>query len=621
MAVQGFTGLETGDLSAVTVVSGTYTVVTDQVIGGNYSLKHTVTGAATPKVTIFSGLTASSVWARTWIRVHVTTPPTIQATNGSAVNGLLLFTTNSASWAAWISPVFNTNGTVALRCLRGLGAGTQVGSDIPIGVDTWYFVELKLICSNTSGTVEFRVNGVIQGTVSGVQTSTAGGTVVSINVQGGVSALNSLVAQVWWDNLSWSNSAYPGPGYCIARQGIAGTPTYNAWTKNGAATAALCWSDTPFNTATNCSSSTNSVAQTMLTASFSSAGTGQEGSGIIGATDVINACKAACIIKTTAGGSDVPSIRRRLNGADTDTSVTIALTTADAYSDSGVWIDTLVNLNSAEIGIVNGSGGSGTNTVEDMWIMVDYTPSPQISGTVSTSSQTLTPTSAVIVALSRTITTTSQAVSAAIVLAVSRVISTVNQAVSPSVSTILTLSRELVSSMLSVGSLISASISVTGAVSTISQIVSAAAMNVSLTVIEEINTEFQTISSAISIVSATLTGTISTARQAISVISLEVGGPLTLFLNESIELLTTLTSGNFSILVPVVSTISTINQAISSSFRAVFSVTATISTASITISGAAGRVITRILRLAGALLGIIPVRFTAPILPDDKDSN
>ena len=60
----------------------------------------------------------------------------------------------------------------------------------------------------------------------------------------------------------------------------------------------------------------------------------------------------------------------------TNVDTTKILTTSDKYYDDGIWIATLDQLNSAEIGgVKSGRAGGQTMTIEDCWLMVDYNPS------------------------------------------------------------------------------------------------------------------------------------------------------------------------------------------------------------------------------------------------------
>lgn len=76
-------------------------------------------------------------------------------------------------------------------------------------------------------------------------------------------------------------------------------------------------------------------------------------------------------IRPAAAAGSAASIRRRLGGSNTDTSIT--LTTSDAYYETGIFTDNITNLNAAEIGALHGNT-SLLQTVEDAWILVDYTP-------------------------------------------------------------------------------------------------------------------------------------------------------------------------------------------------------------------------------------------------------
>lgn len=75
---------------------------------------------------------------------------------------------------------------------------------------------------------------------------------------------------------------------------------------------------------------------------------------------------------TTAPVDGTYKIRRRVNGADTDTAKT--LTTTDAYYDDGIWTTTLTNLQSMEFGAFRDAGGDHNMQVEDVYLLVDSTP-------------------------------------------------------------------------------------------------------------------------------------------------------------------------------------------------------------------------------------------------------
>ena len=183
-----------------------------------------------------------------------------------------------------------------------------------------------------------------------------------------VDCYNNSNIDIYVDDFALDNAAYPGPGKVIARQGTAGTPTYDSWTKNGAATAALCWSDTPYSTAKNCSDSVLSDKQTMLVWGFNGYQTGH-GLNTIGPNDTINAAKVSVIAKAASAGN--MDILLRYGG--TDHATTVSLGTSDSYFEFAFYTPTPSQLNAAEIGADNDLTAILT-TAEDCWLQVDYTP-------------------------------------------------------------------------------------------------------------------------------------------------------------------------------------------------------------------------------------------------------
>jgi hypothetical protein len=358
-------GAETGDLSEASVTSGSYSAASDQTYGGGYSYKRTI-GTGSGNIT-FAHPTSTSLYYRFNFRANVTTPPSANVKTAAAQG---IFHLNAAT-TQWIELQFNTNSTLILRLFSGTsGSPTQIGSDISINANQWYCIELKTIRSATVGVAEMRINQVVVATGSGLNTGSSSITLCLIS--GIISTLNGLVATVWWDDLIADNASYPGYGLQIARQGKTGTPTYNAWTKIGGATSAIDWSDTPYST-TNACSSNNAVAnQSMLVASFSKINNSStEGINVIDSTDVINNCKVAVIAKMVTSANSM-FIIRRISGTNTQTQIT--LTTADDYyDDGGGWSNTISNINSCEIGAASTTASSNT-IVEDMWLMIDYTP-------------------------------------------------------------------------------------------------------------------------------------------------------------------------------------------------------------------------------------------------------
>ncbi len=373
MSVIYFNGFETGDASEMSSAGLLTYGATDQVRLGGFSAKGALgTTRGTSTLLIPGAGGGATLFVRGYVYISVTTPPSIQVVSDNSNEGLLALRNNNQSTAN-ILVVYKTDGTIALRLMGPQGFG-QIGSDYPISTSAWHRIELKNVLSATVGVCEMVVDGVVAATASGLNTIGTGSSSFSAanvykpfksNIQGAVST-------TWFDDIQIRTDAYPGAGQVIARQGIAGAPTYDAWTKTGLSTSALCWSETPFNATDNCNTATSGATQSMLVGSFSASGSGVEGSGIIAASDLINACKTAVIVKSPSGGGvDSISILRRLNGVDTTTAITGLVSTTDKLFADAPWTDIVANLNAMEAGAVH-TTNTNTVTVEDVWVMVDY---------------------------------------------------------------------------------------------------------------------------------------------------------------------------------------------------------------------------------------------------------
>lgn len=343
-----FAGFETGDASECLLggISGTASIQTTTVRTGGYALKLAAGSGGAGLV----NPNDQQIVGRTYFRFGAGTP----AGNGA----FLLYQRADA-----LFPHVHINASKQLE-VNDL-VGTQTAGATVLVANTWYRVEFIYDSSVTNGALQVYLNGTIE-----INTTDTSGNAAS-NVTSVTANAETTVDQFMDDvRIDKGGLAVVGAGQCIARQGIAGTPTYNAWTKNGAATAALCWSDTPFSAATNCSDNVLNDAQTMQVGSFTTdPGRAVEGTQIIGVNDAVNAVKVGMIAKTAVAGNI--NIRRRVGSTDTDTAV--ALTTSDAYYQTAFFTDTVANLNAYEIGVKNALIAT-TETVEDMWMMVDYTP-------------------------------------------------------------------------------------------------------------------------------------------------------------------------------------------------------------------------------------------------------
>lgn len=280
--------------------------------GGAYSMKTSISGATG---TALGGLTykylASSGgnghdYLKVYIKFNSLTAPSTSVTdyylwslyctvggNPSLCSSLYF---EQDSTAAVVLKQTDTNGTVQLTSSAlGLSAGT------------WYRVELDLYVGATVGT---GTSTLYLATQDGPTTSL--GSLSSQNFSGGAGKSLKNVGMVnnngsgqsspnafWLDDLESDNAALCGPSLIIARQGVVGTPTFDAWTKTPGGDAAYqVWSDTPFNGSTNCSSAdgTGTSEQTMVLASFSKTQSGH-GNGAVGNNDTVNGIKAGAVAK------------------------------------------------------------------------------------------------------------------------------------------------------------------------------------------------------------------------------------------------------------------------------------------------------------------------------------
>lgn len=361
MAVKWFGGAETGDLREMALPGNAVIETSITYPGGAYAYRHAQDAAQAARCSVL--MAATTFYTRSHNYFHVTTPPSVDSDYG------IIWGTNTAETAQPLEVRLRvTTAGVLSLVLWNWTTNLQVGSPFGISADTWYTIETESVISATVGVLELKVNNVVVATGSGLNTGVETIDRLYLPLLFPVTALNSFVGYTIADDIICGTDAYFGEGICVARQGTAGTPTYDSFTKVGAATAALCWSDTPFNASTNCTSIVNGGAQTMLTAPFDVTQSGH-GLGTIDPLDVINACKTSLIGKVAVATTH--SIRRRLSGVNTDTSKSI--TTSDKYFDDGVWTDSLADLNSSEIGVLHGANVN-LLTIEDVWLIVDYAP-------------------------------------------------------------------------------------------------------------------------------------------------------------------------------------------------------------------------------------------------------
>lgn len=342
-------GFETGDASEITVLGAGSAVQTSVVRTGAYALQ---VGSSFCTINALAFLAAT----QSVIRVYYQSP----ALPGAALN---IITERPTAGGTRLFLALNaSNGIQVADNGATLGLVTTAGT-ATFSPNQWYRIEMAFDLA-AGGAIKVWVDGVLD-------INTTHSSDVSAATTGTYSLFGRASPnQPFYDDIRIDTGGIApiGAGQIIARQGLTGTPAYDTWTKTGAATAALCWSDTPFSAATNCNSAVSAAKQTMLVAPFSAT---QSGHGIetIGASDTVNAVKTAMIVKTVSGDA-TGQILRRVNGVDTATTFTD--TAADVYHDDGIWTTTPANLDLLEAGLIHGNNTRVT-TVEDVWVIVDYT--------------------------------------------------------------------------------------------------------------------------------------------------------------------------------------------------------------------------------------------------------
>lgn len=359
MAVRYFTGFETGDASEIASLQTGMSIQGTTKRTGSYALKCTTGGEGE----YVNGLNASTVFVRFALFIEdVSTPGTTQA------GYPLILRTAADGLLATLQLLHGTDGGRTIQIQNQVGGTVNIGSAFAVVAGQQYVCEVKCVISATVGILELKVDGSVVQSGTGLNTGSTNVDKVRPSQMDTGGFTNFYIDDVLVDD-----AAYPGNGKCIARQGKAGAPNADAWTKSSGTSAAALWSDTPFNATSECHSTAQNQAQTMLVADVG-AGTDPIGSG-----DTINACRVFGIGKLRAGTNKrTYSVRRRINATNTDESVTALQSTAgDAPFYSSIFTTTLALLQSAEIGGLRGATTSNSQEwqIEDMWLMVDYTPS------------------------------------------------------------------------------------------------------------------------------------------------------------------------------------------------------------------------------------------------------
>lgn len=357
--IDAFGGWETGDASDIASLGASSTIQSSIVKSGGYALlgagnmNRLVAGKTYGQFVFAFGMFAGGYPGSGFTNTFTETPAS--GTNRllldvMAVSGLLRLRDNGATLG-----LANTSGTTAL----------------PLNV--WNTIDIAFDPA-AGGVVKLWLNGVLE-------ISTTHSTDVSAAPTDRINWVGRASPNGWYMD-DWaiaSGGLTPiGVTRTVARQGIAGTPTYNTGTKVGGTTGANCMSDTPFDTTNYITQATNGNFQTMNVAPFSTdPGRTVEGTQAISANATIIGAKVVMVGKSSAstGTARNLSIRRRSASVDTDTALSgTTVPTVDGGLQSEVFTDTLAHLDAYEIGYGKTGATASTITCRDMWLMVCYIP-------------------------------------------------------------------------------------------------------------------------------------------------------------------------------------------------------------------------------------------------------
>jgi len=366
MAHLFFSGLETGDFSEFAATSGSIAVSSTTKQTGGYAAS--LANAAGYAIPVFPA--SGVVYSRFSLRVDPTADNTTLWLPHYISNATTAGTGVGIVWIGGTVYVYGLrwNGS-AFDFINGSG-GSQADAAFPTG--EWHDIELVYV----KGTGANSVNAMqVDGNWACVHSTGNDTTNMDRTVYGSPASFSG--GTVRWDNIAVADGGPMGLQRIIARVPASGTPTYNAWTKSTGSNAYSVWDDIPVQVGDYCSTATASIAQTAKVSSFQSG------------VDAINATthryvtsKVSVFAKNSASGA-YASIRRRVEGVDTDTAYTVGTTMG--YFETPFWkATTVADLDAAEIGAVTAPVGSVTRTVYDVLIQAIYMAQPTPTGVAAT---------------------------------------------------------------------------------------------------------------------------------------------------------------------------------------------------------------------------------------------
>lgn len=334
------TGLETGSILEVGATAGTVAVSSARAKTGTYALSLTGPAASASLIPgTVDVLDHPRLYLRAWLSLPVLPAAEEAVLSLRGAQGIMVECRIAPSGAARLY-------------VRGVQQGADVAGAFVAGTG-WTCVEIfsRAPVTGADGAAGMRING-------GSEVLFAGDTGWALT-QAVVGVLTNVGLVLYADDITIADIGWIGPGRIVARQGIAGTPGSNAWTKVGGSIEAV-WSNTPTNSVTYAESPAISTAQEMQVAPAG-----------LAATDIVLAVRIAAFCKLVSAGVGGPHRLRRRSGSTTrNQAIPLASTTTALFLGDAFTL-TPANLTALQIG---GSIGQEAPQmrIEDLWLMIEY---------------------------------------------------------------------------------------------------------------------------------------------------------------------------------------------------------------------------------------------------------
>lgn len=374
MAILNITGFETGDASeAVGGLSGTASIVTSPVRTGTYALRcnPTTTGTGFTSIQSHSSTTgaAASFTPNThrYLRFYFR-----YATKPSSNHEIICqISSGSGRGATHLEVRLDSSGNLrAYRSTTALATGATV-----LAANTWYRIEVKRELG-TNAAWEVKIDGVseISGTANfGAST----GTTLAI---GKILNRNSNTVDFFFDDVSVSDSGYPGAGAVLALLPNA-NGNYQTWSIGaGAGSHYENVDEVPHDSDT-----------TYLLSSLGSGDAETEAlqaTATVGISGTIAVAKSVAIAKRNGGTNGAVRLRLRSGSTDSDTSADATTTASYALlgriyetdpATSSAW--TTSGLDAVETGLIERSTTNASRLTFTA-LMVDFVASTEITADV-----------------------------------------------------------------------------------------------------------------------------------------------------------------------------------------------------------------------------------------------